>query len=437
MKVVVKRCFPHPSLLLARLDVLRTGKSRYCVAIVVDYDAVGKRVKFHYLKTKSSCDEWIEIGSPRIAPLHSKVVEVEKAKKVHKLACNSDMLKVKKTKLTKGKAVNDLNKVPKLPVAEAANQVAAEIPKRLDNTDDKEPSSRKEPLIHSAGVVQAVEVVPSPAALLQTAKRTEGELSKTGLEVTCKDGHSDSELAKIYSRCNGKESNLDNSRSSSRHDTKQETHETAQTSSDVGDARNNRFDLPTARMGTDRGRERKKTTAPTVPTEKKIALDIADASIPRKRFHAENNPFREAGVVDTYSAPYTLNTMPRIPRKVFHGQDVNGEFHVHRPTLQSTPTPANYLSAVNQHYTGNNDIASRWHGRTEAPQRPLAPERSIHSFGFASGPGSNSLHVARVGDQEIMFRGNIAQRFQPASSLSPSSNRNFPWPNRQDKCNKR
>ena len=37
----------------------------------VDFDSNVKRVKFHYWRLSSDRDEWIEVGSPRIAPHHS------------------------------------------------------------------------------------------------------------------------------------------------------------------------------------------------------------------------------------------------------------------------------------------------------------------------------------------------------------------------------
>ncbi len=55
---------------LAWFDVRREGKVGYSEAQVVelDFNSNVKRVKFHFYKTKSEMDEWIEIGSPRIAP---------------------------------------------------------------------------------------------------------------------------------------------------------------------------------------------------------------------------------------------------------------------------------------------------------------------------------------------------------------------------------
>ncbi|KAL7473776.1 hypothetical protein ACHAXS_014443 [Conticribra weissflogii] len=57
----------------AWFDVRREGKVGYSEAQVVelDFNSNVKRVKFHFYKTKSEMDEWIEIGSPRIAPHHS------------------------------------------------------------------------------------------------------------------------------------------------------------------------------------------------------------------------------------------------------------------------------------------------------------------------------------------------------------------------------
>lgn len=57
----------------ARFDVLRTGKTKWCVGIVVKLDigASQKRVKFHFPKLHVKFDEWIEIDSMRVAPLHT------------------------------------------------------------------------------------------------------------------------------------------------------------------------------------------------------------------------------------------------------------------------------------------------------------------------------------------------------------------------------
>lgn len=59
----------------ARFDVLRQGKSKYYVGVVkdIDFSAATKRVLFHFPKTHVKFDEWIEVGSPRICCLHTKV----------------------------------------------------------------------------------------------------------------------------------------------------------------------------------------------------------------------------------------------------------------------------------------------------------------------------------------------------------------------------
>lgn len=58
----------------ARFDVLRSGKDYFSTGEVVNVDYSGsvKRVLFHFPKTKALYDEWLEIGSPRIAPLNTK-----------------------------------------------------------------------------------------------------------------------------------------------------------------------------------------------------------------------------------------------------------------------------------------------------------------------------------------------------------------------------
>jgi len=69
----------------SKFDVLRQvrGSKKFCIATVthVDFSGKVKRVKFHYSKTTSDCDEWIPFGSKRIAPLHSKTTPVSKKRK--------------------------------------------------------------------------------------------------------------------------------------------------------------------------------------------------------------------------------------------------------------------------------------------------------------------------------------------------------------------
>jgi hypothetical protein len=58
---------------LAKFDVLRRGKEKWCTGVVVELDLEGdsKSVKFHFPKVHLRFDEWIEATSPRLAPLHS------------------------------------------------------------------------------------------------------------------------------------------------------------------------------------------------------------------------------------------------------------------------------------------------------------------------------------------------------------------------------
>ena len=51
-------------------DVQREGKVGYHEAQVaeLDFESSVKRVKFHFWRLSSDRDEWIEVGSPRIAP---------------------------------------------------------------------------------------------------------------------------------------------------------------------------------------------------------------------------------------------------------------------------------------------------------------------------------------------------------------------------------
>ena len=65
------RLYAHTT---ARFDVLRTGKNYFSTGIVMDKDfsSSTKRVLFHFPKTKTKYDEWIEIGSSRISPFNTK-----------------------------------------------------------------------------------------------------------------------------------------------------------------------------------------------------------------------------------------------------------------------------------------------------------------------------------------------------------------------------
>jgi hypothetical protein len=51
-------------------DVQREGKNGYHEAQVIELDLESniRRAKFHFWKLSSDRDEWVEIGSPRIAP---------------------------------------------------------------------------------------------------------------------------------------------------------------------------------------------------------------------------------------------------------------------------------------------------------------------------------------------------------------------------------
>jgi hypothetical protein len=81
----------------ARFDVQRSDKSIFSIATVVKVDFSGsvKRIMFHYAKTSSDRDEWVEFGSSRIAPLFTKVPK----KRVHS-----------ETKLSPKKEAMNMNK---------------------------------------------------------------------------------------------------------------------------------------------------------------------------------------------------------------------------------------------------------------------------------------------------------------------------------------
>jgi hypothetical protein len=56
-------------------DVQRDGKVGYHEAQVaeMDFNSAVKRVKFHFWRLSNASDEWIEVGSPRIAPHVSSI----------------------------------------------------------------------------------------------------------------------------------------------------------------------------------------------------------------------------------------------------------------------------------------------------------------------------------------------------------------------------
>jgi hypothetical protein len=60
---------------LDRFDVKRSDRDAFSVATVtkVDFSGTTKRIMFHFAKTSSDRDEWVEFGSSRIAPLYSIV----------------------------------------------------------------------------------------------------------------------------------------------------------------------------------------------------------------------------------------------------------------------------------------------------------------------------------------------------------------------------
>ena len=83
----------------ARFDVQRSDKNVFSIANVVKVDFSGsvKRIMFHFAKTSSDRDEWVEFGSPRIAPLHTKVAK----KRVNSDANTSPVKETTKSSPTK------------------------------------------------------------------------------------------------------------------------------------------------------------------------------------------------------------------------------------------------------------------------------------------------------------------------------------------------
>jgi len=58
-----------------RFDVLRPGKEKWSIANVVDVALDSKKIKFHFVKTQSKNDVWLEEHSDRITPLHTHTSE--------------------------------------------------------------------------------------------------------------------------------------------------------------------------------------------------------------------------------------------------------------------------------------------------------------------------------------------------------------------------
>jgi hypothetical protein len=60
------------------------GAAKYSVTTVrhVDFSGKVKRVKNHFIKASSDCDEWIPFGSKQIAALHSKTSPASKKRKL-------------------------------------------------------------------------------------------------------------------------------------------------------------------------------------------------------------------------------------------------------------------------------------------------------------------------------------------------------------------
>jgi hypothetical protein len=72
----------------AKFDVRRSDKDHFSLAFVTRVDFVGnpKRVRFHFSKSSTCRDEWVDFGSDRIAPVNTKskdraVVATKKSKK--------------------------------------------------------------------------------------------------------------------------------------------------------------------------------------------------------------------------------------------------------------------------------------------------------------------------------------------------------------------
>jgi hypothetical protein len=74
--------------LVAKFDVRRSDKDHYTLACVTRVDFVGtqKKIRFHFAKSSTCRDEWIEFGSDRIAPMNTKsreriAISTKKSKK--------------------------------------------------------------------------------------------------------------------------------------------------------------------------------------------------------------------------------------------------------------------------------------------------------------------------------------------------------------------
>jgi len=85
----------------ARFDVFREKAKKYLQAEVIetDFESDAKRVHFHYLRLKKQLDEWIEVGSSRIAPLNSFTSASVKEKHAASIAAKRNPEAKTKTKV--------------------------------------------------------------------------------------------------------------------------------------------------------------------------------------------------------------------------------------------------------------------------------------------------------------------------------------------------
>jgi hypothetical protein len=79
--------FLTPCLAEARFDVFRDDKKRFFSAVVMETDTtcMPMKILFHFLKTSSKADEWVEYGSDRIRPYKSVAPLTTKEQKRQRL----------------------------------------------------------------------------------------------------------------------------------------------------------------------------------------------------------------------------------------------------------------------------------------------------------------------------------------------------------------
>jgi hypothetical protein len=203
--------YPPPS--AAQFDVLRKGKSNFTTGKVtrVDFSGKVKRIKFHFAKTISKHDEWIEFRSLRIAALYSKTPVPKKTSDKKRLIFDvgrDETVKHPTSQLTAAKEagpkngrkkarLNETKDIKSLKPDSAAQDEAAKNPLSLGKAA-KEPGAKKE---KKKARPKERKGIPSK---LDGIARDESKSDGVGQDETTKDPHSPGKSAKKPGAKNGK-----------------------------------------------------------------------------------------------------------------------------------------------------------------------------------------------------------------------------------------